>query len=196
VNHFFRLTDIKGQWPPCISVEELTLDGSFSSAPLENIRSLPSSVRVLYIDYVCLPVIYTALQKLGPELTKLGFCYYDQSDKTQIDLYKVLAACPKLESFQILSGRPVLSRDKSETALLPSDYFQNFQRYLIVLRVLHSLTDLSFYYLDSASQDMSLKKQASRRFYTYSACSCLAQLRRGNWRLLQIVISWMLCWMC
>jgi hypothetical protein len=88
-------------------------------------------VRELIINYVSLPVIYTALQTLGPMLTKLMFYYYSPMDMTPIDLYRVLAVCPKLESFRFLCGKipVVLTRDSSNTTLLPSDYFQNFKRF-------------------------------------------------------------------
>jgi hypothetical protein len=127
-------------------VEILTLDGRLSWAPPENIRSLPSSVRELIIDCVSLPVTYTALQTLGPKLTKLMFYYYLPIDKTPIDLYIVLAICPKLESFRFLCGKKpvVLTRDSSNTALLPSDYFQNFKRFERALNFSCSLTDIYY----------------------------------------------------
>ena len=107
--------------------------GSFGSTPLENVLSLPSSVRELLIeDSVPVSVIYAALQKLGSRLTELEFevdnNFSPPDIRTPIDVYKVLAACPKLESFDFLYGKPVLTRNKSEFALLRADYFQNFKR--------------------------------------------------------------------
>jgi hypothetical protein len=120
-----------GQWPPCVLVEILTLHGDFSSTLLENVISLPSSVRELHINSVPVPVINAALQKLGPELTKLQFgnCgWFNQI--APMDMYKVLATCPKLENFHFMFGnRPVLPKNMSESAILPSDYFQNFKRF-------------------------------------------------------------------
>jgi hypothetical protein len=123
----------------------LTLDGGFS--PLENLLGLPSSVRELYIEYVSLPVIYTALQKLGPGLTKLQFKKLNAAmlENAPIDLYRVLATCPKLQSFQFLCGRPVLARDISEFAFLPSDYFQNFKRFVLAPNL--SLVDWTFSFI-------------------------------------------------
>jgi hypothetical protein len=116
-------------------VEKLILRGTFSSALVENITSLPSSVRELHIDGAINSVVYAALLKLGPELTKLQFNQGNsqQVDITPIDMYKVLAACPKLKSFHFFSGnRPVLKRNSSESALLPSDYFQDFERFFSI----------------------------------------------------------------
>lgn len=118
------------EWPACLSVESLTLQGDFSSVLEENIMSLPTSVRELCIDGVIPSVIYTALKKIGPELIKLEFndlCETPFSDKP-IDMYKVLAACPKLETFHFSCGMHVLSKNKSESALLLSDYFKCFKR--------------------------------------------------------------------
>jgi hypothetical protein len=111
-------------------VEILTLQGDFSSVLEENIKSLPSSVRELCLDGVIPSVIHAALEKVGPELIKLEFndlCDTPFSD-TPIDMYKVLAACPKLDTFHFSCGMPVLSKNNSESALLPSDYFQYFKR--------------------------------------------------------------------
>lgn len=124
------MTELTCRWPACLSVELLTLQGNFNSALLENVMSLPSSVRELSIDGVIPSVIYAALQKLGPELIKLEFndlCDTPFSN-TPIDMYKVLAACPKLESFLFSCGMSVLTKNSSE-ATLPSDYFQNFKRF-------------------------------------------------------------------
>jgi hypothetical protein len=120
-------------------VEELTLQGNFSSVPLENIKSLPSSVRQLSIDGVIPSVIYAALQKLGPELTSLEFNDLCETPftNTPIDMYKVLAACPKLESFVFSCGMPVLTKNKSDSALLPPDYFQNFKKLAFNCRESH-----------------------------------------------------------
>jgi hypothetical protein len=99
---------------------------------MENfIISLPSSVRELGIEGLDVQMLYAALQKLGPGLTKLQLNYYSWSQQpTPIDMYKVLAACPKLEHFTFLFGNvPVLPKNMSESAILPSDYFQNFKRF-------------------------------------------------------------------
>jgi hypothetical protein len=138
----FSLADFTHQWPPCVSVESITLEAGASLTLMENCIRLPSSVRELQIVDLDLQTVYAALQKLGPELTKLQLNYFHQGP-TPIDMYKVLAACPRLENFNFLFGNmTVLPNFMSESALLPSEYFQNFKR--LFFGLLHTISQTHY----------------------------------------------------
>jgi len=91
----------------------LHVHGNHSSAQF--ISSVTCPVKRVNFVKVPAPLIYSFVEKLGPEITELAI----NMDKQPLDLPKVLAACPKIEILEVFTKG---SLEKSAILLTPQHF--------------------------------------------------------------------------
>jgi hypothetical protein len=111
----FSLCRFIKSWPSNLTVETLTLKGLWSTAGIQRFCSIITfPLKGLTLDNLLSRHIYAVVESLGSEILELCLykCnVYNPKKKTleALNLYRVLAACPTLESIKLACYGPIES---------------------------------------------------------------------------------------
>jgi len=123
---FCRLkTDLAMPWPPCLTLEKLQIEQSLDKPQSlkKLVDTISCPVKIVHIKAASSHNIHHLIKKLGPDIVQLIIQLDSAAVKKSLDLNEVLAACPRIEIFEILSDGPY---KKSTTRMKPQD-FANYQ---------------------------------------------------------------------
>jgi len=122
---FHRLANknLESNWPSCLSVEELTIDGPLDS--VIKLSTITCAVKKVVLNN-CPPAhIYNLVGKLGPGISHLTI-YSKNESSSKLNLHRVLVACPNIEIFEIdeCLGPFEIENDEPTFKLSP-EHFKN-----------------------------------------------------------------------
>jgi len=108
-------------WPSCLSVEELHVFGPNLHF---NLRSLPASVHTLHCREIALRHVYSFVNILGARLVHLSVAMASTAGKKSvINMFTLLAACPKLQHMRVETRQ---SLDQRSISKLKPAHFKDF----------------------------------------------------------------------